>query len=84
MTKAGPPHLPGGQSGGTVGDRGLERGRLKVSTDSMSTVYIEWKDIQRITSKELYVIEMQDGSRLQGTLAETDAEGQIFLSSPLV
>lgn len=52
----------------------LDRGRLKVSTDSMSTVYIEWKDILRISSKELYVVEMQDGSRLEGTLAEPDAD----------
>jgi putative salt-induced outer membrane protein YdiY len=57
----------------------LERGRLKVSTDSMSTVYIEWKDILRISSKELYVVEMQDGSRLQGTLSATDAGGQLRL-----
>jgi len=59
--------------------KNLERGRLKVSTDSMSTVYIEWKDILRVSSKELYVVELQDGSRLEGTLAETDGEGQLLL-----
>lgn len=59
--------------------KNLERGRLKVSTDSMGTVYIEWKDILRITSPELYVIEMQDGSRLRGTLAGTEAERQLLL-----
>jgi putative salt-induced outer membrane protein YdiY len=59
--------------------KNLERGRLQVSTDSMSTVYIEWKDILRISSKELYIVELQDGSRLEGTLAETDAEGQLLL-----
>jgi len=59
--------------------KNLERGRLKVSTDSMGTVYIEWKDILRVSSKELYVVEMQDGRRLEGTLAETDAEGQLLL-----
>jgi putative salt-induced outer membrane protein YdiY len=61
--------------------KNLERGRLKVSTDSMSTVYIEWKDIERITSKELYVVELQDGSRLQGTLPATDAAGELLLRS---
>jgi hypothetical protein len=60
----------------------LERGQLKVSTDSMGTIYIEWKDVVGVTSKELYVIEMQDGSRVQGTLAETDTEGQLLLSGP--
>jgi putative salt-induced outer membrane protein YdiY len=59
--------------------KNLERGRLKVSTDSMGTVYIEWKDILRVSSKELYVLEMQDGSRLQGTLADTEAERQLLL-----
>jgi len=59
--------------------KNLERGRLKVSTDSMSTVYIEWKDILRVSSKELYVVELEDGSRLQGTLADTDAERELLL-----
>jgi putative salt-induced outer membrane protein YdiY len=57
----------------------MERAQLKVSTDSMGTIYIEWKDVVRVTSKELYVIEMQDGSRVQGTLAENDAEGELLL-----
>ncbi len=57
----------------------LERGQLKVSTDSMGTLYIEWKDVVRVTSKELYVIEKQDGSRLQGTLAEADTDGKLLL-----
>ncbi|MBL8201577.1 MAG: DUF481 domain-containing protein [Chromatiales bacterium] len=61
--------------------KNLERGRLKVSTDSMGTIYIEWKDVLRVSSRELYVIEVQDGSRLQGTLAETDAGGQLLLRS---
>jgi putative salt-induced outer membrane protein YdiY len=57
----------------------LERGQLKVSTDSMSTVYIEWEDILHISSKELYVVELQDGSRLQGTLSATDAGNELRL-----
>ena len=32
--------------------KNLERGQIKVSTDSMGTVYIEWKDVVRITSKD--------------------------------
>jgi putative salt-induced outer membrane protein YdiY len=59
--------------------KNLERGRLKVSTDSMSTVYIEWKDILRVSSKELYIIELEDGSRLEGRLADTDATSQLLL-----
>lgn len=57
----------------------LQRGRLKVSTDSMGTVYIEWKDIARVTSKELYIIELQDGTRLDGTLASSADEHSLLL-----
>jgi putative salt-induced outer membrane protein YdiY len=59
--------------------KNLERGRLKVSTDSMSTVYIEWKDILRVSSKELYVVELEDGSRIEGTLAESSTDGELLL-----
>jgi len=59
--------------------KNLERGRLKVSTDSMSTIYIEWKDILRVESKELYIIEMEDGSRAEGSLAATEAGNQLLL-----
>jgi hypothetical protein len=59
--------------------KNLERGRLQVSTDSMSTIYIEWQDIRRLSSKETYIVEMQDGSRLEGTLAETDAEASLLV-----
>jgi Protein of unknown function, DUF481 len=54
--------------------KNLERGRLKVSTDSMDTVYIEWVHIARIVSSEHFVVELQDGSRLNGFLADTDTE----------
>lgn len=57
----------------------MERAQLKVSTDSMGTVYIEWKDVLRVTSNQLFVIEMQDGSRVQGTLAEPGSDGQLLL-----
>mgnify|MGYP000883632685 CR=1 FL=1 len=60
--------------------KNLERGRLKVSTDSMGTVYVEWKDILRITSKEVYILEMEDGSRVEGSLAATQADGQLQVS----
>ncbi len=57
----------------------LERGRLKVSTDSMSTIYIEWKEILQVSSKALYIIELEDGTRLEGRLAETDTTSQLLL-----
>jgi putative salt-induced outer membrane protein YdiY len=59
--------------------KNLERGQLKVSTDSMGTVYIEWKDIARVTSKELYVIELEDGTRVNGTLAEAAGDHELLV-----
>jgi|CXWL01.1.fsa_nt_gi putative salt-induced outer membrane protein YdiY len=57
----------------------LQRGRLEVKTDGMGTLYIEWKDIERVTSKELYVVELEDGSRFEGTLADTDAQARLLV-----
>jgi small nuclear ribonucleoprotein (snRNP)-like protein len=57
----------------------LERGRLEVSTNGMGTVYIEWDDIERVTSTERYVVELQDGTRYEGTLADTDAQARLLL-----
>ncbi len=62
--------------------KNLERGRLKVSTDSMGTVYIEWEDVLQISSRELYILEMEDGTRLQGRLAETDASARLLVEDP--
>ena len=59
--------------------KNLERGQLKVSTDSMGTVYIEWKDVVKVTSKVLYVVELEDGSRLDGTLARSEAQDTLLL-----
>lgn len=57
----------------------LERGRLEVKTDGMGTVYIEWDDIERLTSKERYVVELEDGTRFEGTLADTDTQARLLL-----
>jgi putative salt-induced outer membrane protein YdiY len=57
----------------------LERGRLEVSTNGMGTVYIEWDDIERVTSTERYIVELENGARFEGTLAATDAQAQLLL-----
>lgn len=57
----------------------LERGRLKLSTDSMGTIYVEWKDIARLTSKEIYIVELLDGERVQGTLTAPGDDGMLVV-----
>lgn len=60
--------------------KNVQRGRLQLSTDSMGTVYIEWKDITRVTSPETYVIELQDGTRLDGSFEATDKDNRLLLA----
>lgn len=58
----------------------LERGQLKVSTDGMGTVYVEWEDIAQIVSRQNFIVEMQDGSRVQGTLAMPFDDGTLLVT----
>jgi Protein of unknown function, DUF481 len=58
----------------------LERGQLRVSTDGMGTIYIEWDDIAQIVSKETYIVEMVDGKRVQGTLAMPFDDGTLMVT----
>ena len=45
----------------------LERGRLKLKTDSMGTVYIEWDKIFQITAAETFEARLESGERHVGT-----------------
>lgn len=58
----------------------LERGQLKVSTDGMGTIYIEWEDIAQLVSREIYVVELQSGERVQGTLAMPYDDGTLLVA----
>lgn len=55
----------------------LERGQLRVSTDSMGTVYIKWEDVLRLHSSAEFIVESMDGSRTIGKLAEASADGRM-------
>ena len=46
----------------------LERGRLEVSTVSMSTLYVEWDKVVSITTAGRLEVETSDGARYVGTL----------------
>src|SRR6187399_2641939 len=51
----------------------LDRGKLTVKTDGLGTIAIEWDDIQFVTSKARYEIELQSGDRILGTLVRAAA-----------
>lgn len=52
--------------------KGLERGKLEFSTDSMGTVYIDWLDIQAIISDTGQAVELTNGQRFFGPLNKPD------------
>lgn len=55
----------------------LERGRLRVGTDSMGTVYFEWNDVVRLSSPAQFVVELADGRKTRGQLSTTAVAGQV-------
>ncbi|MEJ2385096.1 MAG: DUF481 domain-containing protein [Xanthomonadales bacterium] len=52
--------------------KGLERGKLEFSTDSMGTVSIEWEDIQTVISSTGQAIELANGQRFYGPLQKSE------------
>jgi hypothetical protein len=54
----------------------LYRGKLKISTDAMSTVYIEWPNIKTLSSRYYFEIEDKEGYKYYGT-PELTEEGEV-------
>lgn len=50
----------------------MSRGKLKLSTDHMGTVYIEWEDILNIVSDIGQAVELVNGERFYGPLAKPE------------
>lgn len=48
--------------------KGLERGKLSLSTDSMGTVAIEWPAVQSVTSQYTFEVEAETGLKVFGLL----------------
>jgi hypothetical protein len=51
----------------------LSRGKLTVKTDGIGTISIEWDDVERVTSKAAYDVELASGVRLVGSIARGDS-----------
>ncbi len=58
----------------------LQRGLLKYSTDDMSTIYIEWDRIARVTSRNYFEVELQSGLKYFGTLDPPAEDGKVVVS----
>jgi len=52
--------------------KGLERGKLEFSTDSMGTVSIEWEDIEAVISTTGQAVELTNGQRFYGPLQKSE------------
>ena len=65
----------------TVEIKRVERGRLQASTDGMGTVYIEWDDIDQLTSKARFEVEVRSGQRFVGSLEATNTIREVLVRS---
>lgn len=57
----------------------LEYNQLKLSTDHMGTIYIEWDKIAAIKSSQYLLLERTDGRRYFGQLVLGEADSQLRL-----
>ncbi|MEE4218428.1 MAG: DUF481 domain-containing protein [Xanthomonadales bacterium] len=61
--------------------KGLLRGKLEFSTDSMGTVYIEWADIQTIISDTGQSVQLADGQRFFGPLGKSEDNDMVSIET---
>jgi len=65
----------------------LDRGLLRLKTDYMDTVYVEWIHVKSVQSKTTFEVELTDGTKVYGSLHPVEAEDndqlEIILDIPL-
>lgn len=61
--------------------KGLDRGQLRYSTDSMGTVYIEWDDVRQLVSKQTLEVELSSGRRVYGELRAPQNQGTLNVAA---
>ncbi|HEX7375395.1 MAG TPA: DUF481 domain-containing protein [Steroidobacteraceae bacterium] len=54
--------------------KGLEQGRLKLSTDAAGTLYIEWDKIVRLQTTQYVQVELDDGLRYFGQVPDAASD----------
>jgi hypothetical protein len=62
--------------------KSLDRGRLRYSTDSMGTIYIEWDDIETLMSNEYHRLQLTSGRRYYGTLSNAGGAETLAVPGP--
>ncbi|MBT8039129.1 MAG: DUF481 domain-containing protein [Xanthomonadales bacterium] len=61
--------------------KSLLRGKLEFSTDSMGTVYIDWQDIGTVISDTGQSLELANGQRFFGPLAQSGSEEMVAIET---
>jgi len=59
----------------------LEHGKLRLGTDSIGVILIEWDDISRIESDFAFQFERTDGTRVTGNISKTPERQTITLTN---
>jgi hypothetical protein len=60
--------------------KGLKRGKLKYSTDAMSTVFIEWPEVSTlVTEGKIFEVGLEDGTTYFGSLRAGEEAAQIHV-----
>ena len=60
--------------------KGLDRGKLRLKTRTMDTVFINWVDIESIESDKYLRVERTDGSFNYGRINKTDMAGGLVIN----
>jgi len=61
--------------------KSLDYNQLKLSTDHMGTIYIEWDKIERVQTDQYLLLERSDGSRAYGQLAGGGSDARLLVRS---
>jgi putative salt-induced outer membrane protein YdiY len=62
--------------------KGLDRGRLTVSTDALDTVNVYWDRVEHVASPRVFEVELADGRRYFGSLAGTVSRRLVIGAPP--
>ncbi len=57
----------------------MQTGLLKLSTDNLSTIYIEWDKITEIQTDKIFEVELTDGRIYYGSFQPSEKKGMIIL-----
>ncbi len=59
----------------------LKRGQLKVKTDDLGTIYVEWDKVARVTTRVVQEVHLSSGERRYGPLEAASADGRLVVKT---